>query len=66
MSVSGIGEDGKITVNSQGGALPPVEAVVSEKGIEPAPTVTPGQPTPIYPIETPVPPPTRTPGGPPS
>ena len=64
MTVSGPGPDGSIYVNPQGGSLPPVEAVVSEKGIEPAPTMTPGQPTPVYPIDTPAPPPTRTPGSP--
>jgi len=48
--------DGKTHVYSgPGGELPPVEAVVSERGIAPAPTATPGQPTPVHPIETPAP-----------
>lgn len=55
------GPDGKTYVHSEGGSLPPVDALVGERGIEAMPTVTPGQPTPLYPIETPVPPPTPTP-----
>ena len=57
----GSGPDGKTYVHSEGGGLPPVDATVGEKGIEAAPTVTPGQPTPVYPIDTPAPDPTRTP-----
>jgi hypothetical protein len=57
----GTGPDGKTYVHSEGGGLPPVDAAVGDKGIEPAPTETPGQPTPVYPIDTPVPGPTRTP-----
>lgn len=62
MTVSGPGEDGKLDVSSQGGQFPPVDAKVGEKGIERAPTATPGRPTPVYPIETPPPSPTRPPG----
>jgi len=62
VTVSGPGPDGKTYVYSEGGGLPPVEAVVGDKGIEPGPTATPGQPTPVYPIDTPAPAPTRTPG----
>ena len=61
ITVVGPGPDGKTYVHSEGGSLPPVDALVGEKGIEPMPTATPGQPTPVYPIDTPVPPPTRTP-----
>ncbi|MGE5414163.1 MAG: hypothetical protein ACM3NW_08310 [Syntrophomonadaceae bacterium] len=61
VTVSGPGPDGKTYVMSQGGSLPPVEAVVGEKGIEPAPTATPGQPTPVHPIDTPAPPATPVP-----
>lgn len=61
ITVVGPGLDGKTYVHAEGGSLPPVDALVGEKGIEPMPTATPGQPTPVYPIDTPVPPPTRTP-----
>jgi len=58
-SVSVVGPgDGKVYVSSEGGVLPPAGAVVSKKGIEPPPTATPGQPTPIYPVGTPAPAPT--------
>lgn len=61
VTVVGTAPDGKTYVHSEGDSLPPIDAVVGEKGIEPAPTTTPGQPTPVHPIDTPAPPATPAP-----
>jgi hypothetical protein len=62
VTISGPGDDGKVRVSSSGSEQsPPVGALVGKDGVEQLPTATPGQPTPVYPISTPAPAPTRRP-----
>jgi hypothetical protein len=61
VTVVGPGPDGRTLVHSEGGSLPPVDALVGEKGIEGMPTATPRQTTPVHPIDTPAPAATQAP-----